>query len=288
MAGALYEPCFAFLTRTRGPDARRAITRITLVAGFAGTVSFPTANVLAELYGWRAATLGFAAAILLIAVPLFRYGTRPVPVTEPAAGAQGGASDGAGLQAAMRRPTFWLLALAFSMIALTHGILITHLLPMMDERGVSTSVAVLVASGIGPMQVAGRVAMMAVEKHVSMNVVCAVSFLFMFAASTALIGAGALPLLLIAFVVLQGSGYGVTSITRPVVTANLLGRNGFGAISGALALPFMGATAVAPTLAAAIWTVGGYDLVRIAVLSLVALGGASFLLALLSARRPAR
>jgi len=285
MSACLYEPCFAFLTRTRGGDARRAITRITLIAGLAGTLSFPAANVLAELYDWRAATSAFAAAILLIAVPLFAYGTRPVPAADPTPTATGGAADGAGLQAAMRRPTFWLLAVAFSMIALTHGILITHLLPMLDERGVSTSVAVLVASGIGPMQVAGRLAMMAVEKHVSMNTVCACSFVFMLAASTALIGAGAIPLLLVAFVVLQGAGYGVTSITRPVVTANLLGRNGFGAISGALALPFMGATAIAPTLAAAIWTVGGYDLVRLAVLSLVGVGGISFLLAALSARR---
>lgn len=285
MACALYEPCFAFLTRTRGTDARRAITRITLIAGLAGTVSFPTANVLAELYGWRSATTAFALAILLVALPLFRYGTRPVAGNEPAVSGPSGNSNGEGLRAAMRRPTFWLLAVAFSMIALTHGILITHLLPMLDERGVSTSVAVLVASGIGPMQVAGRIAMMAMERHVSMNTVCAVSFVFMLAAATALIGAGAAPLLLVAFVVLQGSGYGVTSITRPVVTANLLGRTGFGAISGALALPFMGATAISPTLAAAIWTIGGYDLVRLAVLVLVGVGAASFVLAILSAQR---
>ena len=286
MAACLYEPCFAFLTRSRGGAARKAITRITLIAGLAGTVSFPVANLLAELYGWRVATGGFAAAILLIAVPLFGYGTRPVPET-PAATTSGpdAGRDGEGLRAAMRRPVFWLLAVAFAMIALTHGILITHLLPMLDERGISPALAVLAASCIGPMQVAGRLAMMAVEQRVSMNVICGLSFVFMLAASTALIGAGAIPMLLFVFVLLQGSGYGVTSITRPVVTANLLGRTGFGAISGALALPFMGATAIAPTLAAAIWTVGGYDMVRLTVLSLVAVGGLSFVLAILSSRR---
>ncbi len=284
MAACLYEPCFAFLTRSRGGAARKAITRITLIAGLAGTVSFPVANLLAELYGWRAATGGFAAAILLIAVPLFVYGTRPVPDAEPATVAGSAGNDGAGLQAAMRRPVFWLLAVAFAMIALTHGILITHLLPMLDERGIPTATAVLAASCIGPMQVAGRLAMMAVEQRVSMNAICGLSFAFMLAACTALIGAGAIPALLFVFVLLQGSGYGVTSITRPVVTANLLGRTGFGSISGALALPFMGATAIAPTLAAAIWTVGGYDAVRLTVLSLVAFGGLSFLLAILSAR----
>ena len=37
MAGALYEACFAVLTRTMGSSAMRAITLITLVGGFAGT-----------------------------------------------------------------------------------------------------------------------------------------------------------------------------------------------------------------------------------------------------------
>lgn len=286
MAGCLYEPCFAFLTRTRGADARSAITRITLIAGFAGTVSFPSANLLAELYGWRVATTVFSIAILLTALPLMVYGTRPVAAAEPpVATPKADAGNGEGLRAALRRPTFWLLAVGFSMISLTHGILITHLLPMLDERGVSTSVAVLVASGIGPMQVAGRVAMMVMERRVSMNVICAVSYVFMLSAATALIGAGAIPLLMVVFVVLQGSGYGVTSITRPVVTANLLGRTGFGAISGALALPYTSAVAIAPALAAAIWTVGGYDLVRLTVLGLIALGAVSFTLAILSARR---
>ena len=50
MAGCLYEPCFAFVTRTRGMEAKKSITMITLVAGFAGSVSFPTANIVAEWY----------------------------------------------------------------------------------------------------------------------------------------------------------------------------------------------------------------------------------------------
>ena len=39
----LYEVCFAFLIRRLGPDARAAIIRVTLVAGFASTLAFPVA-----------------------------------------------------------------------------------------------------------------------------------------------------------------------------------------------------------------------------------------------------
>ena len=53
MSGSLYEPCFALITRARGEQARRSIIFVTLVAGFAGTVSFPVAHSLAGAFGWR-------------------------------------------------------------------------------------------------------------------------------------------------------------------------------------------------------------------------------------------
>ena len=63
------------------------------------------------------------------------------------------------------------------------------------------------------------------------------------------------------FILLQGAGFGVMSIMRPVMTAELFGRNNFGLISGFLAVPYLGAAAAAPTIAALIYWVGGYDLV---------------------------
>jgi len=280
MAGCLYEPCFAFVTRTRGEGARKAITRITLVAGLAGTVSFPTANLIANAYGWRASTAVFCGLILFVAIPLFWYGTRPrhaVAETErvPVAGSRA---------AAMRRPVFWFLALSFASIALAHGMIITHLLPLLDERGVSAPLAVLTASLIGPMQVAGRLGMITIERRVSIEVICGLSFTFMIVAACILFVAGAVPMLLFVFVVVHGSGYGVTSITRPVVTANLLGREGFGAISGAMAVPFMAATALSPFLGSLIWSLGGYDVMIGAVLAIIGAGLLAFVLALRTAK----
>ncbi|WP_420565944.1 MFS transporter [Thalassobaculum sp.] len=285
MSGCLYEPCFAFVTRMMGGEARRAITRITLIAGFAGTVSFPLAGFVSEAHGWRVAVMTFAVIILVVAIPLFRYGTAlPAPEEEPEERSKlpDGSSD---LRRAMAKPTFWLLGVTFVMIGLTHGMVITHLLPMLAEQGIAVATAVLAASMIGPMQVAGRVAMMVVERRMSMQVICAVSFLFMIAAISALIGAMTWPALLAVFVFFQGSGYGVTSITRPVVTAEILGRKGFGSISGALALGFMGANAAAATLGAALWEIGGYATMRWAIFVLILIGGSAFLTAMALARR---
>ncbi|KAA3624732.1 MAG: MFS transporter, partial [Proteobacteria bacterium] len=53
----------------------------------------------------------------------------------------------------------------------------------------------------------------------------------------------------------------VTSITRPVLTAECLGRANFGAISGVIAMMFMLMLALAPSMASWLWLVGGYDFV---------------------------
>ena len=76
-----------------------------------------------------------------------------------------------------------------------------------------------------------------------------------------------------------------TSITRPVVTAGLLGREGFGTISGAIALCFMSAYALAPLLGARIWEWGGYDLMLKLACVIVLSGFAAYLLVLLSNRK---
>ncbi|MEE2715897.1 MAG: MFS transporter [SAR324 cluster bacterium] len=284
MAGCLYEPCFAFVTRIRGEEAKRSITLITLVAGFAGTASFPTANLVADFVGWRGSTTTFALLILLVAVPLFWLATAEDQPGAAPAGPNPQAAPERPLQSAMAKPEFWLLTSAFTAIAVGHGFLISHLLPLLAERDVPSGLAVLAASLIGPMQVVGRLVMMFSEKHVSMNTVCATTFVCISAGVVALMFAGASPELVFVFVAVHGAGYGVTSITRPVVTANLLGREGFGAISGAMAVGFMGGFALAPVLAAQLWQWGGYDLVLEIALGTSLFGLFSFLLALFSVR----
>jgi len=286
MSGALYEACFAVLTRAMGTRAKRAITLVTLIAGFAGTVSFPSAYVLVELVGWRGTVVVFAVAVALVAVPLIWWGTS---LAEQSRESQMySASRGTGeVLRVLRSATFWLLAISFAMIALEHGMLLTHLLPLLDERGIHAETAILAASMIGPMQVAGRLAMMAAERHVTIISIAAASYVAMGIAAVALLGAGAVPVLLVAFVLFHGAGYGVTSIVRPVVTAEFLGRTNFGVISGLLALPFIIATAAAPTIAAFVWEAGGYDRVIMLAIAAAGVGLVSILIAASLASRKA-
>ena len=50
MSCSLYEACFAFLTTTQVNNARRAITFVTLAAGFGGTISFSSAHFLTSFW----------------------------------------------------------------------------------------------------------------------------------------------------------------------------------------------------------------------------------------------
>ena len=285
MAGALYEACFSVLTHALGNEARRAITIVTLVAGLAGTLAFPSLHLLVGWVGWRDAVVIVAGVNLLVTVPLIWNACRYADQMRADQHAPGSAHPGVASRA-LRTPVFWLLAVAFSMAYVEHFSLLTHLLPLLSERGLSDEVAVLTASSIGPMQVAGRLAMLVVEKYVSTFWIAFTCFLAMSGAATALFYSQAVPLLLPLFVVLQGAGIGMSSILRPVMTAELLGRAHFGIISGFLAIPSILAAALAPTLAALVWKMGGYEMVILMAIltALVGLGCISSI-PLLASRR---
>lgn len=284
MSSTLYEACFAMLTHSLGPAARRAITLVTLVAGFAGTISFPSAHMLTGLIGWRGTVVVFAGAILVIAVPLIWRACR-LAEAQAETHALAASPSARHALAVLRSPTFWLLAIAFAAFAMDHGMMISHILPILADRGVPSDTAVLAASMIGPMQVAGRLAIMAAESHVSMRLISLGSIAAVGVAALSLLGASAAPGLIVAFVIFQGAGAGVESIIKPVVTAELLGRRNFGVVSGMLAVAVVGGIALAPTVAALVWQAGGYDLVILTALAIIAVGLAALAAAWRSAAR---
>lgn len=278
MAGCLYEPCFALVTRARGKDAKPAIIVITLVAGLASTLSFPSAYVLAQSFGWRGAVLVAAIVMIGVVAPLLWIGARRL---------EGGKSapplrrtpEAPPAKTFLKTPAFWFLGLGFACMAIGHGATIHHLLPILDERGYSAQVAVLAASCVGPMQVAGRVVMMTVERFVSNHHLSVAAFLLVAISIVALLSSSGTWALLAAFVVLFGGAYGTVSILRPLLARDILGEANFGAKSGALAVPYLGGVAVSPYLGSLLWERGGYDLMLTVLVALLLLGATLYGLA---------
>jgi predicted MFS family arabinose efflux permease len=271
-AACLYEPCFAFVTKNTGASSRWAITRITLVAGFASTLAFPAAAYLAEAYGWRLALITFAVVIALLAAPMMFVGALLLERAAPdgLAPHQPGVNRAA-VKTAMRRVEFWLLAALFSFISLNHAMLLSHILPVIVDRGATAAQAVFAAMLIGPAQVAGRVVMMRLEKRVSVQMVTLWAISGGILAALVLLLAGVFPALVFVFVVLQGAAFGVISILRQVMVAEILGRTAFGAIASRIAVPFLISAATAPYIGAVLWRFGGYNLVVLTALGFVSM-----------------
>lgn len=277
MAGCLYEPCFAMVTRSRGKNAKSAIILITLVAGFASTISFPVVYTLAEAAGWRGAVQAAAILMIVFVAPILWYGAKNLE--EPATAPTSTTALSEPARAFLQAPAFWFLAIGFACLAMTHGAALHHLLPILDERGLSAEMAVLAASFIGPMQVAGRLAMISSERFLSHHGLTITAFSILAVSYLLLLFSGSSPAFLSGFVILFGSAYGTVSILRPLLARDILGESNFGAKSGALALPYLAGSALAPFLGSLIWSRVGYNSMLIIFLVILAIGLACYIFA---------
>lgn len=249
-AACLYEVCFAFLIRRLGPDARAAIIRVTLVAGFASTLAFPAGAALAEGLGWRGAVWTAAGVVAVVMLPLQLWGAVAIRRAGAPPVVPSREADRAGLARALRRPAFWLLALAFALVSLNHWMIVNFLMPIFVEQGVTPARAVLAASLVGPAQVAGRLVLMRFETRIGTGAATTATIAASLLASLALWGAGIAPVLVFAYALTQGAAMGVVTILRPVMIAEVLGQAGYGAIAGVIQIPALLAGAAAPLLGA--------------------------------------
>lgn len=246
----LYEICFAFLIRRLGGAARAAIVRVTLVAGFASTLSFPAGAALSAGLGWRGA-LWVAVAVLLVgAIPLHWAGARHIrrQTAPPKATPR---TDHDAPRGRDRR--FWLLAALLLLVGLNHWMMIAFLVPVFIELGATRGAAVLAAACVGPAQVAGRLGLMAVEARMG-NATAAWWTLAGFVVAVLLLAlagvwSGLAPGLVFAYALVQGGAIGVMTILKPVLIAEIMGERDYGAVAGAIQLPSLVAIALAPLVA---------------------------------------
>lgn len=271
-AACLYETCFAFLTRRLGEEARLAITRVTLVAGFSGSLTFPLGDLLARQFGGQGALIGFSLLILFGAVPVNIWAVRALRRMERAEAPRRHPPEPGALRVALRRPAFWAISAIFGLIWLNHGVLLTFILMLFQDRGASAGMATLAAACIGPAQVGGRAVLLAFSARISNARASLWSLGSVLAAGAVLWAAGWLPALIFVFAMLQGAGAGLLSNLRPMLVADLLGRRGFGTISGAVAVTPILASAAAPSFGAALLGYGGPGLIYGACLAMAALG----------------
>jgi len=248
MAMTLYEPAFNIVTHRYPARYREAITALTLVGGFASTLSFPACVWLIGAIGWRSALLALAACLLFVVAPLHAWALRGTALAPAPARPLDTAAD-ATLQEALRHPTFWLLTASFTLHAFVIAALWAHVMPAFAARDVDEAATLAVLVWIGPAQVAGRFAFAWLGRSLSLRRVGLLSLLAI-ALSFGLFAWSAHPAVLLVFALLFGAGNGLVTIVRGGMVPEYFGRSHVGRIGGAMSAVSLLSRAAAPLAAA--------------------------------------
>src|SRR6202158_3310132 len=166
MSATLYDPAFATATRWFQRDRVRALTAITLMAGFASTIFIPLAGWLVQVQGWRPSLVTLAAilAVGTIAPHALLLRRQPEdlgisadghPLQQPAEAARARPS-GMAVGQALRQASFRWLVIAFWLSTLATIAVGLHLLPYLQDRGYDATFAAGVTGLVGAMQVDAR------------------------------------------------------------------------------------------------------------------------------------
>lgn len=247
MGTGLYDAAFAALGRAYGAAARRPITNLTLLGGFASTICWPLGAFLVDLVGWRATCFAYAGLHLFIALPMQLLMPQGRAVGQSAGGGDGSAASPS--KPALPRETlvFVLLALIMSIAAGIGSIVVVHLLIFLQARGVEFASAVLLGTLFGPAQVGARLVERVFGQHyhpiwtmVATGVLMALGLVLLNVA---------LPSAALA-ILLYGAGYGISWVARGTLPLALFGSHRYPVLIGRLAFPSLIVQALAPSAGA--------------------------------------
>jgi Arabinose efflux permease len=239
MSAGLYDAAFAALGRIYGDAARRSITGITLIAGFASTVGWPLSAWGLETIGWRNTCFAWAAAHILIGLPI---NLLMLPAVK---GAKAAVATAVKPHIPIDR-TMIVLAFVFAAAWTVTGAMAAHLPRLMEAAGATSTQAIFAGALIGPSQVAARIfeASFLSRYHplVSTKLACITHPIG--AAILGLAGGGAASV----FAIFHGSGNGILTIARGTLPLAIFGPENYGYRLGIIGAPARMAQAAAPLL----------------------------------------
>ncbi|MHA7274098.1 MFS transporter [Arthrobacter sp. TMT4-20] len=270
-AAVFYQPAFVVLTRWYGPARVKALTTLTLVAGFASPIYAPLTALLIESIGWRSAFLALAGVLAVVTLPLHwfflnAHWSAPTPAQSRQAVTQN-------VRTTTRSRRFIMLQVAVAAATLALFAVTFNLIPLLLERGFDYRTAVLAFSLIGVGQVIGRL-FFAVLPGRSNPVRRAV--LLLAAGATCLWLLGLLPgpaFVLIGVTVLTGAVRGCITLLQATAVADRWGTSNFGAVQGVFVAPVTAVGALAPAAGPLLAGIlGGYPAMAVAMAGVATLG----------------
>ena len=243
----LYDAAFAALAQGLGPArARRAITHMTLLGGFASTVFWPLTQAILVWADWRTAYMVFAALNLCVCLPLHLSLTR-APDLDPVTGAKPALPPQfPPLPPAQHRRAMIWIAISFAVAGLVFSALSASWVTTLTAFGLPAAAAVTAGTLMGPAQVGVRVLDMLFGLRLHPLTTTMISTVLLMVALAVLWLTGPTLAGAMIFAVLFGLAQGLTSIVRGTVPLMLFGAQGFAARLGRLASVRIVMAAIAP------------------------------------------
>jgi MFS family permease len=229
MSAGLYEAAFSTLARIYGTDARRSITGITLIAGFASTICWPLSAYMEVELGWRMTCYVWAAVHVCIALPL----NLSLPAGHRAISAESSTGEEKG--SGKKRWVMAGLSFVFAATWFSSTAMAAHLPRLLQEAGASLPAAIAAAALVGPAQVAARLLEFWLMRRAHPIMSARIASLSHPVAVGGLLAAGApaAPF----FTLAHGAGNGVMTIAIGTLPLALFGAAGYGFRQGMLMVP---------------------------------------------------
>jgi MFS family permease len=292
MAAVLYEPAFAVIATWFQRKRGKALTVLTLVAGFASVIFIPLAQQLVQAYDWRtalvilAALLGAATILPHILVLRRRPSDLGLSVDGENAVEYVGpklAIPELSVSEAIKDRTFWWMAGAFSLNAFVVVALTLHLIPLLIQRSHSPTFAANAAGLVGLMVFPGRIIFNLMGERVSRSLVTTVIFILL-SISLLFVQFSNTTIAIMIFIVLFGASKGAITPVRAAVVADQYGAQNYGSINGLLLFPSTIARALAPVAVGWMYDqTANYDL---SLWTMVGLSAAAIVMLLIAQRQP--
>jgi MFS family permease len=216
----LYDAAFAGTSQIRGSKAaRRAITQMTLLGGFASTLFWPLAHLLVENMDWRSVYLLFAVMHLSLCLPihLLVLGKKGSQHPDDAPNLQTPETEYPLLDRAEGSRAMTWLIVYFCLIGFVHSSFSIHWVSALQQAGFTAAIAVGVGVLMGPSQVAIRFLDMIFGRNLHPLTTGAISSVFLVVALAAsmLSGIGAAGAVI--FAILFGMSNGLASIVKGAI-----------------------------------------------------------------------
>ena len=223
----LYNAAFALLVQIKPTTAKTSITHLTLIAGFASTIFWPVTTALHEHLTWREVYYVFAAAHLLLCLPIHFWLARlsrnhhefakkaAMPIVEGT------------LPTDRLRTGFVLMVSGFALLGFINAAILIHMLPILAALGLG-NVSVLVGTLFGPAQVASRLFSLMSGNRLQPLGLAIISSGLMASAVAILLWSGNWLTGALAFAVVFGLGSGLSSIAQGTLPLALFGSVGYG------------------------------------------------------------